>query len=61
MVGKGRIATVGVTICDSCRKDQLAKASFKTFSDIEIRKHGEQNELDTRVVHAVNAGYWVSS
>jgi hypothetical protein len=32
----------------------MAKAPLWTFTDAEARKRGEQNGLDTRVVHAVN-------
>ncbi len=32
----------------------MAKALLWTLSDAEARKRGEQNGLDTRVVHAVN-------
>jgi len=39
-------------------EDRLVKTLFKIIKpDIEIRKYGEQNELDTRVVHTENAGY----
>jgi hypothetical protein len=31
-----------------------AKAAIYTITDAEVRKHGEQTGLDTRVVHAVN-------
>jgi len=37
----------------------LVKTFFKIISDIEIHKHGEQTELETRLVHAVTAGYCV--
>ena len=33
----------------------MAKAPLWTYTDAEDRKRGEQNGLDTRVVHAVNA------
>ena len=32
----------------------MAKALFYVLSDAKARKRGEQNGLDTRVVHAVN-------
>ena len=32
----------------------MAKAPFWTYTDANARKRGEQNGLDTRVVHAVN-------
>ncbi len=32
----------------------MAKAPLWVFTDAKARKHGEQNGLDTRVVHAVN-------
>ncbi len=32
----------------------MAKALLWTFTDAKARKRGEQNGLDTRVVHAVN-------
>jgi hypothetical protein len=35
----------------------MAKAIFWAFSDAEARKRGEQNGLDTRVVHALNYAY----
>jgi hypothetical protein len=34
----------------------VAKAINWPLSDAEARKRGEQNGLDTRVVHAVNYG-----
>ena len=35
----------------------MAKAGCWAFSDAEARKRGEQTELDTLVVHALNDGY----
>jgi hypothetical protein len=35
----------------------VAKATFWTVPDTEVRKRGEQTGLDTLVVHAVNDGY----
>ena len=32
----------------------MAKATYWTFGDAEVRKRGEQTGLDTLVVHAVN-------
>ena len=32
----------------------MAKATFWTVTDAEVRKCGEQTGLDTLVVHAVN-------
>jgi hypothetical protein len=32
----------------------VAKATFWTSTDTEVRKRGEQTGLDTLVVHAVN-------
>ena len=32
----------------------MAKATFWTVTDTEVRKRGEQTGLDTLVVHAVN-------
>ena len=32
----------------------MAKATFSTVTDTEVRKRGEQTGLDTLVVHAVN-------
>jgi hypothetical protein len=32
----------------------MAKASPWNYTDAQARKRGEQNGLDTRVVHAVN-------
>ena len=32
----------------------MAKATFWTFTDAQVRKRGEQTGLDTLVVHAVN-------
>jgi hypothetical protein len=32
----------------------VAKATFWTITDTEVRKRGEQTGLDTLVVHAVN-------
>ena len=37
----------------------MAKAAFWADPDAEARKRGEQTGLDTRVVHALNDGYWV--
>ena len=31
-----------------------AQATFYCFTDVEVRKHGDQRGLDTPVVHAVN-------
>jgi hypothetical protein len=36
----------------------MAKAAFWDFLDAEARKRGDQNGLDTRVVHAVNYAYY---
>ena len=36
---------------------QMAKAVNYSVPDIEARKRGEQNGLDTRVVHALNDEY----
>ncbi len=38
----------------------MAKAAPWTARDAEARKRGEQTGLDTRVVHALNDGCWVS-
>ena len=38
----------------------MAKATFWTVTDTEVRKRGEQTGLDTLVVHAVNDEYWLS-
>jgi hypothetical protein len=35
----------------------VAKATFRTTTDAETRKRGEQTGLDTLVVHAVNDEY----
>jgi len=32
----------------------VAKATYWTITDAEVRKRGEQTGLDTLVVHAVN-------
>ena len=32
----------------------MAKATYWTLADAEVRKRGEQTGLDTLVVHAVN-------
>ena len=32
----------------------MAKTTFWTFTDAQVRKRGEQTGLDTLVVHAVN-------
>ncbi len=37
----------------------MAKATFWAFPDAKARKRGDQNGLDTRVVHAVNYAYYV--
>ena len=37
----------------------MAKATFWTVTDAEIRKRGDQTGLDTLVVHAVNDGHLV--
>ena len=34
----------------------MAKAAIWTVTDAQTRKRGEQTELDTLVVHAVNVG-----
>ncbi len=36
----------------------MAKAVLWDFSDAKARKRGEQNGLDTRVVHALNNAYY---
>jgi len=36
---------------------QLAKAVNYSAPDVEARKRGEQDGLDTRVVHALNVEY----
>ena len=38
----------------------MAKAAPWSARDAEARKRGEQTGLDTRVVHALNDGCWVS-
>ena len=38
----------------------MAKAALWTVRDAEARKRGERTGLDTRVVHALNDGCWVS-
>ena len=35
----------------------MAKAIYYSYTDAKARKRGEQNGLDTRVVHAVNDGH----
>ena len=37
----------------------MAKATYWTVTDTEVRKRGEQTGLDTLVVHAVNDEYQV--
>ncbi len=37
----------------------MAKATYWTNTDAEVRKRGEQTGLDTLVVHAVNDVNWV--
>ncbi len=37
----------------------MAKATYRTATDTEARKRGEQTGLDTLVVHAVNDEYQV--
>ena len=37
----------------------MAKASSWSITDTETRKHGEQTELDTLVVRAVNDAHLV--
>ena len=40
--------------CVDIRRNTVAKATFWTVTDTEVRKRGEQTGLDTLVVHAVN-------
>ena len=37
----------------------MAKATYWTTVDAEVRKRGEQTGLDTLVVHALNDVNWV--
>jgi len=47
-----------VVICNkNSMKNQSVKTRFYIISDVEIRRYGNQTELETRVVHTDNAGY----
>jgi hypothetical protein len=47
------IFTGGVTFYDN-KKTTTREGSYLYKTDTEVRKHGEQTELETLVVHALN-------